>query len=192
MGTDGGCGVTKRRCTATTKSGAPCKAAPLKDQDVCMAHTDEETRRSVNFGGPSAGALGGRPANPKPSEVARRLIEQNELVLQRPYWRTLGYDVKLGPDGPYLVEMDEGGAKLYGESKEGDICVSGHDDLGAMMTAAEKLQDRVYGRPKVSTEISGPEGQPIKVDLPTEQAWHAEVAKVLEASGALGADPDPG
>lgn len=184
-------------CAGTTKKGQPCKARPLKDQATCLAHADEETRASVSFGGPRAGALGGRPRNPRPSEIARQLIERNELVLQRPYWRTLGYDVELGPEGPYLVEMvDEetgkpvGGAKLFGESKDGVVKVSSHDDLGAMITAAEKLQDRVYGRPKTTTEISGPEGQAIEVELPTQDAWHAEVAAVLAASGALGAGPD--
>lgn len=185
--------MSKRQCNGTNTRGEPCGAAPLVSKDHCAAHPpDRESPGFTGFGSSAharaVGKLGGRPANPKPSEVARRLIEANELVLQKPYWRILGYDVRLGPDGPYLVEMRGGGAKVFGESKDGVVKRSRYDDLGAMMNAAEKLQDRVYGKPKVTTEISGPEGQPIQVELPTDAAWHAEVAAVLEAAGALRGD----
>lgn len=154
--------MSARRCTGKTKKGTPCKAAPLKGRKTCLAHSDEQTRASTNF---QQGPRPGRPRNPRPSEIARRLIEQNELALQRPYWRTLGYDVVIGDDGPELVQLEDGGAKLYGTSKNGNVVVSRHEDLGAMMTAAEKLQDRVYGKPKQTTEVTGPEGGPIRVDL---------------------------
>jgi hypothetical protein len=108
--------------------------------------------------------------------VARKLIEENVLALQRPYWRTLGYDVVIGDDGPELVELEEGGAKLH-TAFEGRVTVSRHEDLAAMMTAAEKLQDRVYGRPTQATEISGPDGGPVEVvdtsDPETVKALHA-------------------
>jgi hypothetical protein len=95
--------------------------------------------------------------------VARRLVEDNVLAVQRPYWRTLGYDVRIGADGPELVELEGGGAKLHASS-EGFVRVSQHDDLAAMMAAAEKLLDRVYGKPTQATEISGPGGGPVEVD----------------------------
>lgn len=148
--------MSKRSCTGKTKKGKRCKAAPLKDKDCCLAHADQETRESTGFGGSQPGA--GRPRLPRPSEVAQQLIERNILALQKPYWRTLGYDVVIGDDGPELVELEEGGAKVYGESKDGDINVSDHEDLEAMQKAAERLQDRVYGRPKQATEITAPDG----------------------------------
>jgi hypothetical protein len=105
-----------------------------------------------------AGVKGGRPRLSRPTEVAQRLIESNELALQRPYWRALGYDVKLGTDGPYLVELEDGGAKLRGTSRDGRVTLSPHEDLEAMQRAAERLQDRVYGRPRqghrVETKVS--------------------------------------
>lgn len=181
--------MSRRRCKGTTKRGTPCKRPPFKAQDHCAAHS--QSLGSVRFGSPAqareAGALGGRPKTPKPADVARQLIEANELAVQRPYWRTLGYEVKLGPDGLYLVELPEGGAKLFGRSTGGAIVVSEHDDLVAQMDAAERLLDRCYGKPKVTTEVSGPDGQqPLcSVTLPTTLEWHAEVAAVLEASHAL-------
>lgn len=75
-----------------------------------------------------------------------------------PYWRTLGFDLVRTDAGLELREREGGGAKLYGESKEGVIRVSDHDDLGAMVTVAEKLQDRVFGRPKQAVEHTAPDG----------------------------------
>ena len=98
--------------------------------------------------------LGGRPRNPRPSEIKRQLMERYELAVQRPYWRTLGYDVVIVDGECELVELPGGGAKLFGESKDGFINVSDVEDLGAQINASEKLEDRVYGRPKQATEIT--------------------------------------
>lgn len=166
--------MTKRLCNGTTKKGTPCKGNPLKDSDYCLAHADEQTRASVGFGGSRAGAMGGRPKKPTPSEIQRQLMERYELAIQRPYWRTLGYDVVIGENGdPELIELPDGGAKLFGESKDGDIHVSGVDDLGAMIAAAEKLQDRVYGRPRQRNEVT----------VVTKDAF-ADVIEQLEAEVA--------
>lgn len=172
--------MSTRRCTATTKAGQPCRASPLRGRNVCLAHSDADTRRSVQFlgGGPGSG----RPRNPRPSEVARDLIERNVLALQRPYWRTLGYDVRIGPDGPMLVELEDGGAKMSA-TFEGDVRVSDYDDLAAQMAAAEKLQDRVYGRPTQATEISGPDGGPLEMD--SVDTSRPEVVRSLHAFLAL-------
>lgn len=177
--------MSRRTCTAKTLKGTPCKAAPLKDKDCCLAHADHETRGSTGFGGPQPNS--GRPRLPRPSEVAQQLIERNVLALQKPYWRTLGYDVVIGADGPELVEIPEGGAKVYGESKDGDICVSELEDLEAMQKAAERLQDRVYGKPKQSTEISAPDGGALllvaPVDATEKSRRAAKLLKDLEQVG---------
>lgn len=170
----------KPRCTATTNAGNRCKSAPQHGKEVCLAH-DQEARESGRFGGAQPNA--GRPANPKPSEIARKLIEENVLALQRPYWNTLGYDVLIGDDGPYLVRLDAGGAKLYGTSKDGYVSMSEYEDMGAMMAAAEKLQDRVYGRPKQQTEVTGKDGGPV-VNL-TAQVPADAVAKSAKAAALL-------
>lgn len=176
--------ATKPRCTGKTKKGTRCKAAPLKGTDHCLAHSDAKIRESVGFV-PDNGKAGRKPL-PKPTDIARKLIEENELALQRPYWRTLGYDVVIGENGPELVALQEGGAKLHGESRDGDIKVSDAEDLGAMITAAEKLQDRVYGRPKQVAEISGPEGGPVELNLPVDaQARSARAAALLAQHGQL-------
>jgi hypothetical protein len=166
-----------RKCKGKTKAGTRCKAHPLRPGTKidgievsgkwCRQH-DQDLPDSARIGGAQPGA--GRPAVPRATEVARKLVEENIAAVQRPYWRTLGYDVKIGADGPYLVEIEDGGAKVYGESKEGYINMSNHDDLGAMMNAAEKLQDRAFGRPKQSAEITGAGGGPVElVEVPVRR-----------------------
>lgn len=156
--------MTKRTCHSKTKAGKPCGANPLKPGTViegvkvsgkwCRQH-DQDLPSSAKLDRTrTREQMGGRPKKPTPTEVERKLIEANIVALERPYWRTLGYDVLLGEDGPYLVELEGGGAKLFGESKDGYINVSTVDDLGAMIAAAEKLRDRVYGKPKQSSEVT--------------------------------------
>jgi hypothetical protein len=151
-----------RTCAGTTKAGDPCRAAPLTDARFCLAHSDEETRDRTGFGGSQPGA--GRPPLARPSDVARRLIEENVAVVLAPHFRALGVNVVQGVDGLALEPIAGGGAKLHGTSKDGLVRVSGHDDLGAQIAASEKLQDRIYGRPKQSQEISGPEGGPVRME----------------------------
>lgn len=192
--------MSERKCHGKTKKRKPCAANPLAPGTLidgvevkgkhCRAH-DPDLPDSARFGSraqaKAAGDQGGRPAMPKPTDIARTLIEANELALQRPYWLALGYDVRLGKEGPELVSIPGGGVKLHGESKDGTIVVSDTLDLGAMQEAAERLWNRVYGKPKQATEISGPGGGPIEHDhisVPTDQQFHEEVAELLASTGA--------
>lgn len=156
-----------RSCKGTSKrTGKQCKAAPMKDSDYCSAH-NTNLPDSARFGSleqaREAAQLAGRPPKPKPSEIARELVEEHVEVTLRPHFNALGYEIVLDENGAHLQEKPNGGVKLYGESKDGYINVSEHDDLGAMIGAAEKLLDRVYGRPKQVSEVSGPDGAPVQV-----------------------------
>jgi hypothetical protein len=183
--------VSNPTCKGKTKKGTRCKAHPLKGTDHCLAHSDADTRASVGFT-PEAGHLGGRPPLPRPTETARRLIEANQAAVLRPHFRVLGYDVVETPDGLELAALDGGGAKVYGtEQRTGRVVVSEYDDLGAHVTASEKLQDRVYGRPKQATEITGPEGGPVQfeTDLSKLSADELRAFRTLLAKAA--ATPPP-
>jgi hypothetical protein len=172
-------------CSGTTRKGEPCKANPLKGTDRCLAHSDAKTRESVGFVADNGKA--GRPKLPRPAETARRLIEANQAAVLRPHFRVLGYDVVETPDGLELAPLDGGGAKVYGtEQRTGRVVVSEYDDLGAHVTASEKLQDRVYGRPKQATEITGPEGGPVQfeTDLSNLSADDLRALKTLLAKAA--------
>lgn len=162
VGALGGDHLNRPRCSGTTRKGTACKAHPLKGKRTCLAHADAETRESVGF--VADNGKGGRPALPRPTETARRLIEANQAAVLRPHFRVLGYDVVETDEGLELQSIEGGGAKLHGTNqRSGQIIVSDHDDLGAHVVASEKLQDRVYGRPKQATELTGPEGGPVQV-----------------------------
>lgn len=185
-------------CHGTTKRGTLCDAKPLKAGTEiegvkvkgkhCRAH-DPDLPDSARFGSRAqakeAAKLAGRPPLPRPTDIARRLIEQNELALQRPYWRTLGYDVVIGEDGLELVPLAAGGAKMHGESKEGEIVASPFDDLGAQQEAAERLWNRVYGKPKQTQEITGAEGGPVEL-VPVTRKKAKIVGGLLDKVGAKG------
>jgi hypothetical protein len=167
--------------------GDPCGAYARKGKTTCMGHADKVEQEAAGFGGSQPNA--GRPKLPTPTEVARDLIEQNIAIVLRPHFRTLGFDIETGEGGVVLVPLAEGGAKLYGESREGVINASEYEDLGAQIAAADKLLDRIYGRPKQATELTGPGGGPIEHDvigIPTEEEFQAGVAAVLAGAGANG------
>lgn len=161
--------MAKRQCKAEKRTGGPCGAPPLvpgkmfgdyaASGDYCLTH-DPDLPDEFRIGGATEG--GGRKRVTRPHEVARRLVEENVVAVLRPYWRTLGFDVEIGDDGPELVKLHDGGAKVTA-AYQGEVVASDVEDLGAQMAAAEKLLDRVYGRPMQATEISGPEGGPVQV-----------------------------
>lgn len=189
----------KRGCHGETKKKTLCDASALMAGTViggvkvkgkhCRAH-DPDLPASSRFGSHAqareAAKLGGRPPMPKPSEIMRRLVEEHVESVLAPHFRTLGYKVVRSEDGELTIEADpEGGAKIYGESKEGDINMTQHDDLGAQIVAAEKLLDRIYGRPKQSTELTGAEGGALEI-VPVSREKAKQGAAIAAAVGAGG------
>lgn len=178
----------RRRCAGTTKKGQPCKAMPLKGRDTCLAHSDPDTRASVGFV-PEAGKLGGRPRIPRPTEVLREIVESDVLAFIEPELRILGLEVAYDEDDrPRLRRREGGGAKLYASSKDGDTVVSSYEDLAAMAAAANRIFDRVYGRPRQAVEHSGPEGGPIRTEQGVDLARlplddRRQLLELLEKAG---------
>jgi hypothetical protein len=153
----------RRRCKGTTKVGKPCRVAPLKGGDHCLAHSDEKTRDSARFGGPQPGS--GRPRAPHAVEALRQRIEDSIEAWIAPY------------------EEAVKNAVLHA-THEGKVHVSDVPDLGARIKAAEAAFDRAYGRPRQVQEIVGAEGGPIRVseeafaDPKTRKALHELVRRV--------------
>ena len=156
--------MAKRRCKGTTKKGKRCKAPPLTGGDYCLAHSDEETRELAGFGGPQEGA--GRPALPAPHERMRERIEQEIEAIIAPYFEAIT------------------DAVLH-TTHEGEVVLSEHPDLGARMAAAERLLDRVYGKPRHALGVVV--SSPIRVnadafaDPETRAALKAVVERVAAA-----------
>lgn len=123
-----------RACSALTKAGDPCPAAPLHGHDTCMGHADEATRTAAGFT-PEAGHLGGRKARPKQFDVWRGEIETKFNDWKRPYEEAL-----------HAIKDD------------------GSPDHVIRMKAADSVLDRVYGKPTTRTELSGPDGGAITIE----------------------------
>lgn len=189
----------KRGCHGKTKKRTLCDANPLKAGTViegvtvsgkwCRAH-DEDLPPSARFGSRAHarenGLKGGRPKLPKPTEVARQLVEESVEHILAPHFRTLGLKLERGDDGRLHAVVDPtGGAKIFGESKDGEINMTGYDDLGAHIAAAEKLLDRVYGKPKQSTELTGAEGGAVEI-VPVSRDKAKAVGGILAGVGAGG------
>ena len=118
------------RCTATAKSGEQCKGHAWRDTEVCLAHSDWETREAVGFT-PEAGKAG-RPPKPKFIDVQREVVEAEVQKIL----------------GVYFDGLDATKETLSGPEA----------DHALRIKAAEALLDRAYGKPTTRNELSGPEG----------------------------------
>lgn len=188
----------KRHCKGTTKKGKPCGANPLKagteiegvkvSGDWCRTH-DPDLPTSAQFGTAEQADANRTGRKPKPTipGLMRQAVEDHVLVVLAPHFKTLGYQPVIEGERIALERIEGGGAKLFGESRDGIIKVSDNEDLGAQMKAADQLIDRVYGRPKQTTELAGEiqgGGDTIFV-VPDDDNWHQQVlAKVTEAEAA--------
>ncbi len=178
-------------CTGTTRNDTPCRARPLKGTDRCLAHSDAKVREKVGFI-PNNGKAG-RPRIPRPTEVLREIVEADVLKFIEPELRILGLEVAYDEDGrPHVQPSPGGGAKLYGTSKDGYVNVSRHEDLGAMAAAANRIFDRVWGRPRQQVEHSGPDGGPVRTETSVDlsrlsvEDRRALLALVSKAGGSDG------
>ena len=184
----------RRRCQGKRKAdGEPCGAVPVRQGttiagvalsgDYCRRH-DPDLPEWARFGSPTqaraAGMLGGRPPMPKPSDIARQLIERHVYMVLRPHFRTIGLD--LNDDGS--VTRLDCGAVVTGESKDGDVIASDIEDLGAQIAAAEKLLDRVYGRPRQALEHTGPDGEAISTSIILDGGLAQEARNLLRRAAA--------
>jgi hypothetical protein len=171
----------KHGCTGTTKKGTPCSAYPLQGRDVCLAHADAETRESVGF--VAANGKGGRPKLPKPTELALQLVEQHAAALLRPHFKALG--LMLHDDG--TVTPLKHGAIVVHQGEATTI-----EDLGAQQAAAERLLDRVYGKPKQSTEVSGKDGTPLGAMFVTDPQLAEDARELLRRAASASSNKPSG
>lgn len=142
----------KRTCHGTTKAGAPCGATPLKpgtqfgdyraSGDYCNGH-DPDLPAEYRIGGAQPGA--GRPKKPRAVDILRTKLEADADRVLDPLFDALEADIAI-PVGS-------------GE----EAAVDYQPDHRTRLLAVKEILDRVYGRPKQATEITGPQGGPVSV-----------------------------
>lgn len=135
---------TKRQCCGTTKKGELCKAAPLRDSDFCLAHSDAKTRESVGFVADNGKA--GRPKKPRVVDVLRERIEE-----EADHWFDLLKDASVA-------------MKVVGVVGEGEMAEPIEvEDHNIRLKALSIALDRGYGRPR--QEITGADGAPLQLEV---------------------------
>jgi hypothetical protein len=160
----------KHGCVGTTKKGGPCDSWPLPDSDRCISHSPKEVQESLGFGGTQPGA--GRPKLPKPMDLARQLVERHAIAILRPHFKALG--LMLEDDGSTTL-LDHGAVVVY----QGEATTI--EDLAAQIGAARELLDRVYGKPRQQTELTGADGGPVEVVVEARQRAEAMSREELDA-----------
>jgi len=160
----------KRRCKGKTKKGKPCGANPLKPGTViqgvtvsgrwCRQH-DEDLPDSARIGGATEGA--GRPRKPRFSEVlAERMAERADEIF-----------------APLIDGLKAERAVVVGTGPKARVEIV--PDIPTRIAAAREILDRVEGKARQRSEISGPDGGEIPVSgaaIPAEADWHAAVLRL--------------
>lgn len=157
----------KRTCSGKTKRGTRCKSTAVLENGKCMAHQSKEVQESRGFGGSQPGA--GSPRRPRATEVLRERVEEQIDAVLKPLFDGLGADKAI---------VVSGGVKEPG-------WVEYVPDMPTRLRAAADVLDRVYGKPKQTTEIAGPDGGPVRVEVPHTAERAASVARILAGAGAL-------
>ena len=169
--------VQKRVCSATTILGHPCTAGraiiTYKGKDYlslwCFAHIPNRLREKWGVGqwGNKKDNAYGRNRPPNANQILKEMVENEIAEWLKPYLEALSAEkpVVVGT-GPHAhIEMVA--------------------DVRARQAAADSVMDRVYGKPKQTTELTGAEGGPIAVDVPVDKDRELEVARILADNGAV-------
>jgi hypothetical protein len=176
-----------KKCKSLTTTGMICKNLATTDDGLCYMHSKTEAERQLLV--KQARAVR-KQAKLKPHELMRVVIESNPIAFMQPYLDALGIRVVFLPDvndptvlhPTAVVDPASNGATLFGISKDGEVIVSKHKDIEKQQIAAERLFDRVYGKPKQTNIIAGAASQEDPQLVPFDAARQAEVAAILEAA----------
>ena len=134
----------------------------------CFAHIPTEFRSRWGVGEFVRGDDNpGRPRKPRPNDVLRELIE-NEMA----EW--------LAPIRAALLAKKP---TVVGNGRTARIEWS--PDHRTRLQAVEAALDRVYGKPKQTSEVTGMVSLNADIVVPTDDERQQEVAKILAESGAL-------
>jgi hypothetical protein len=158
----------RRRCKGKNQAGDPCGAYPLRPgtliEDVsvtgdwCIIH-DPDLPEGAKPGGPQPGA--GRPRNPRGIDILRERFEAEADRVLNPLFDALEADI----------------ATVVGRGEE--AMVDYQPDHRTRLLAIKEILDRVYGRPKQATEITGPQGGPVQVIDPGNAEARDAIAELL-------------
>jgi hypothetical protein len=168
-------------CTALKSDGTPCHSYRLKGSDKCVGHQPAEVKANWD--------IGGSKPKVKAPEAMRLVVESAVKEMLKPYLSALGlYWAGMDDDDRPVIKPLPGkqakGIVLHGESRDGDIVMTEYPDIEKHIAVVERLLDRVYGKPRITTVLEGGR-EPVKVQ-PVRSAERAqEVADILARNNAI-------
>lgn len=157
-------------CPSTSKkTGGPCQAyvavvnirGKKYQLKTCVWHAPPAIRKEL-------GIHSGRKPTPRADDILRARFEADA--------------------DRYLQALEDGltAMKAVVVGNGGSAHIEEVPDFALRLKAMETLLDRVYGRPKQVTELSGRDGAPVEIKVPDDKDRELEVAKVLAEVGAVG------
>lgn len=170
-------------CTGIKQNGDTCSSYAVIGSEFCGSHMPQEERDRLGI------VRRPREAGPLPitgPQLAREVTETAIVKVLQPYFRALGLEILQIDEEtgtPVVRDMGEdAGLMLHGESKDGYIHMSKYPDLAGRIQAAEKLFDRVYGRPRQTTVLEGGV-KPIQVQPVRTLERSQQMARLLDQLG---------
>lgn len=163
-------------CSETTNAGNPCpqKAAVVFIRGkqyklkTCAMHAPAPIKRELNLFQYGHPGKAGRKKKKTALDLVRERIEgEAERYLQ--------------PLEDALIALK---AVVVGNGASAHIEYT--EDLALRVDTAFKILDRVYGKPKQTTELSGVGGDAIEIIVPSDDERKQSVAAILASTGALG------
>jgi hypothetical protein len=189
-------GKYRPACKGTNYAGEPCGGVVLTAGKVyTLPDHDEECTATGGFciicdnaitpaflDAWRARARGGKKRRVGPEQFLQQMLVANLADVIRPHLKGIGLEMDI--DTGEIKRIPDGGAKIYGESKDGDINMTKYDDVTAQAKLAELLLDRGFGRPRTSSDMAiAVTGPPVQIP-PTAERAH-EVAAVLAEANAI-------
>lgn len=135
----------KRACKSKTKAGKACSRPPVTGTEFCIAHSPKELRDKKGFGGAQPGS--GQPRKPRLVETLREKVEAEIEDWIRPFYE--------GQTATRHVVVGNGPSAHVEEVV----------DIPTRMAASREIFDRIEGKPRQTTELTGADGGALKVSL---------------------------
>lgn len=167
--------VPVKRCTSTTKAGAPCKAPAKNGTDFCVNHAwMAETYPPVPV---------------KTDEILsdRRAIQAKQKTIRRTVIDEMCEVAERDPKRIFkpLFDALEATKTVYNPLLQQDVQTTA-PDWDVRLRAVQMLTDRLYGKPTARQEVTGAEGGPVTINAVVLQlAQKAAQHEIAEKAGDL-------
>lgn len=183
-------GAPPPRCKGFTWKGTRCELPPLIPENwdgpneptglYCVHHDPAITREETDAFILHGSANKPLPRKITPGELAHILVQRSPGALLEPYLKALGLEIT--EDGG--LEKTRKGLRIHGFSRGGEVVRSPYEDLVAQVNVAEKLYDRVYGKPRQAVDLAS-QNTTVSVSVEMNVERVEQVVTVLGKAGAL-------